>query len=879
MFRKLTVMILVCYVMILGASFADVVGDYHTSMYYGGKMSIHELLTDVGIEEKTLSIETTNRLVADVKGNAVVGMGIGMADLVCQNGRATYVIHIEVKSPIKEIIISEDEVTLLHGEKAPIPFELHFYDAYKGSTLELIEWTSKNPRIVSINDKEELVTHAVGKVKILGVSKDGTQNIAFDVDVEKIDDMVEIQREKNTLRLDFGQTYALEALMGNKDVTKSVDWIVSDKRIISIDENGVITPKNIGQATVTAKTTLGNNYDELQVYVDSMIESILIDQTQLTFDALGAKKQFLTTVIPANDDQPVVGAIKYASSNDEIVKIDQKGLMTTTGYGIALVTAYSLDGAHADHCTVEVINRSKATSLEYTPLKSIDMFTYYTDVIIGEKVPIEITLDPVVPTNSEVHFSVSKGHSNQITNIDGSYYFIPNQLGKITVKVMGSEYKTDSLTFNVVSPILDVALSAKGNNKEVILYPSEQVALEVDLSAKLPYNSSQIYPNTLEYQVTDPDVVSLQHINGRVTLVALKTGTTEIWVRDITGKKEDKLKVRVKTLTRSLLSDKLATVPVGYTYSPRIYDNTNSDAMISLKNTGLASEVKDIYLDSQFISTELKYERTILERLTKTEGTVDSNVILKHKNRMALLMRLSSLEDDGYVNVTGYIIRDRKFAPIKLYDQIGNFYSSDYPIKLNIEVQVAGVARKTNTLIEWKSDSDTIIIKDRRNKYLSVDELLNLYGLQELYISSDDEKLIALVNYINYFEHIGLEEKYKDEAFKALLKEELSLIPTYMLENYDAIATRGDLARLLFALNEDVSSYDRYRSIYYDAVSTEMIDSIGKGYLIPSDEDYIKEELPLTSDYINQVMNGQYKFKEDGKISRLELLKRIMPLL
>jgi len=128
--------------------------------------------------------------------------------------------------------------------------------------------------------------------------------------------------------------------------TDSLVWGSSEPSIALSLGNGKVKGVATGQATITVysfRTPSIHDSAVVNVYkkVDS-VASIRLDVHSLTLYTGGASRTLIATILPTNPDN----LPQFSSQSDNIAKVDQKGVITGSSPGIALIVAYP--AGHAD---------------------------------------------------------------------------------------------------------------------------------------------------------------------------------------------------------------------------------------------------------------------------------------------------------------------------------------------------------------------------------------------------------------------------------------------------------------------------------------------------------------------------------------------------
>ncbi|MBQ7522564.1 MAG: Ig-like domain-containing protein [Clostridia bacterium] len=151
---------------------------------------------------------------------------------------------------------------------------------------------------------------------------------------------------KTAVNIGVGQKYTLTATVSPSDALQNVKWSTSDKKIATVDANGVVTGKKTGTVTITAKTDNGKKVT-CKVNVKKAPESITLDKETLTLK-VNSNYTFKKT-ISANS----ATSYKWTSSNPDVARVYSTGKIVAQKSGTTVITVTTYNGKTAS-CTVTV---------------------------------------------------------------------------------------------------------------------------------------------------------------------------------------------------------------------------------------------------------------------------------------------------------------------------------------------------------------------------------------------------------------------------------------------------------------------------------------------------------------------------------------------
>lgn len=159
-----------------------------------------------------------------------------------------------------------------------------------------------------------------------------------------------LTEENNTLQLNY-------QLLPVSCTCSQLSWsIVEGESLATISQDGLLTAiEGIGNVRVRVSTIDGSNLsDEITVLVNKQVlaESIVINETQLSFTSKDETAQLSVSIMPENAaDKSVI----WKSSNNRVASVTEKGLVTAVSSGTATITVTTNDGSNLSaECFVSV---------------------------------------------------------------------------------------------------------------------------------------------------------------------------------------------------------------------------------------------------------------------------------------------------------------------------------------------------------------------------------------------------------------------------------------------------------------------------------------------------------------------------------------------
>lgn len=231
---------------------------------------------------------------------------------------------------------------------------------------DLLKKSKETKKIISVNkwlwNKQKY--NKVNSTLMTGIDLD----LDFSPNKAYVDSVSSVDLSQHTLNINLNEEYILKAtILPDTAKNKNVIWISSDENIASVSD-GVIVGNGYGACIITVITEDGNKTDTCKVVVEvDMGDSSNVNVTgiRLNTNSLEIDKHesvyLLPTVIPTNANQ----SITYISSDGNIAKVSNEGLITGVGQGKCTITAISNKNSKIKaSCTVTVSGKEAEINID-----------------------------------------------------------------------------------------------------------------------------------------------------------------------------------------------------------------------------------------------------------------------------------------------------------------------------------------------------------------------------------------------------------------------------------------------------------------------------------------------------------------------------------
>lgn len=546
----------------------------------------------------------------DQSGN-ITAKGAGTATVSASVGGFTTSVDITVVVPLTDISLDAESIQLRKNETQT----LHVLFTPTDTTDDtMVTWTSSDSTVASVNkngtitalkEGTAVITAAVGKLTA------ECKVLVQEVPLESIGlNKTEITLNKGTV------SEALEVLYNPADTTddKEVIW-TSDNEGVATVEDGVITAKAAGMATITAM--VGKYTASCEVTVLSPLESISISADKET-DRLeiGDTVNMMVKYIPSDttDARDVI----WSSSNESVASVDKNGVVTAVGGGKAVITALLAANENMKaECEVRVITHTTGITIEPGNI----------ELIKGETSdPLTVVFEPEDTDDSREVIWTSDDTSVATVDLKGCITGVSEGTAVITATTAEGGLKA-SCTVTVSEIHVQDAVLADSNPS--VLYVGQRHIIDVVVT---PENTTDEISYT--YASSDETVADVDS-NGAVE--ALKAGNAEITITvtadEFTKELVYKLEIQDIALDGIAFREEVTPLEAGQTAQLEIIfnpDNTtvdktvvwnSSDVSVASIEDGLVKALKagTTVISAKVGDKEVSYELTVIEKQTPAE--------------------------------------------------------------------------------------------------------------------------------------------------------------------------------------------------------------------------------------------------------------------
>lgn len=312
----------------------------------------------------------------------------------------------------------------------------------------------------------------------------------------KVADMTSLSLKYDLISLGTGEKYTLVPYYTPANAVPKFTWSSSDPLTASVNDSGVVTAQQFGEADVTVKSSSGKTA-VCHIKVRPEPQSIKLNESMLTIGE-GESVELIGTLSEGSVSQN----IEYVSNNTHAVSVKKSGVITGVGIGTATVVAKTYNGKHA---CCNVIVKAAPYDIWFDSGKM--------KLGVGEITTLRLNL----PDGSASHSMVYKSDNESVLSVA--------QNGEILAKAEGTATVT-ATAFNGAKAICTVSVMKEPT--EIAFTQAEYTASVGDTLPLETVLAEDTASHALSFQSSDPDVCRIDKTTGEITARAAGTVTVTV---------------------------------------------------------------------------------------------------------------------------------------------------------------------------------------------------------------------------------------------------------------------------------------------------------------------------------------------------------------
>jgi len=272
--------------------------------------------------------------------------------------KATFEVSVYDPASPTSVRLNAGVITMEIGEKREM--EATVYPV--GCKNSKLKWRSTSSSIAKVSSSGVITARRAGTAIISATSTYNT-SIAGNVMVTVVNRSApkSIQLSVSDRQMPIGGTMQLTAAPSPSGASRLFKYSSSNSKIISIDENGLMTAKKAGTVTITVKSSKSSSIKatiEIRAYDPSAPTSVTLNASNLYLGE-DDSATLVATVKPDN----TLKTVRWKSSNTSIAKVSDDGRVTAIKPGTVTITCTTVKGELTAKCTVSVLDTTLSVTI------------------------------------------------------------------------------------------------------------------------------------------------------------------------------------------------------------------------------------------------------------------------------------------------------------------------------------------------------------------------------------------------------------------------------------------------------------------------------------------------------------------------------------
>ena len=329
-----------------------VVGDTKEVTAEIGPSTVSEDLTKI-------FFYTENSEIASVDENGVVtAKKDGNTNLMIESQyyRISVAIPISVVTYATDLTLSSYEVTL---NKNNPEYQIEFTVLPEEATYKQVTYESLDNTIAKVTSDGKIIALKEGTTSIKVKTKDKKVEKTIDVIIEDFPECESITLAEidSVVYMNSGDQYHTGYTLSPSDcVDLGVTWSVSNEKVATVDENGLVTAVGTGETTLTV-TSYNGKTDTVRINVNNYIPvnsvTILDEKVVVTTSSGKPSHQIRYKINPEN---ATYDSVTWSIEDETVARIDNYGVIYAVNVGTTKAHLITVDGNKEATVDVEVVS-------------------------------------------------------------------------------------------------------------------------------------------------------------------------------------------------------------------------------------------------------------------------------------------------------------------------------------------------------------------------------------------------------------------------------------------------------------------------------------------------------------------------------------------
>ena len=373
-------------------------------------------------------------------------------------------------------------------------------ESWTSAVSGVVGYETADAAVITIDNAGNLTAAGEGSAFVYAV--DGGGNVLQRRMVTVVHEPLELSVNKQEVGLVPGQSETLK-LSYNHPVDPAVLWYSSDTAVATV-ENGVVTAKNLGTATITAKLENGME-TQISVTVVPPITELNIERVLYKVKP-GHTKEPLLLLQPADSGEEII----WESSDPAIATVSADGVITGVDYGTVTITATGKYSGLTDSCQLKVCDvKQVALTFDDGPApRTDDLLDFLKENDV--RVTFFLVANRMSYYATEVKREAAEGHEIGYHSYDHS-----TQTALTSARITSDFQKSDNQLFELTGKHFTVWRTPGGayNARVLSAVPLPHILWSDDTLDWQTRNAYSVY-RAIITKANDGDIILLHDLHG-----------------------------------------------------------------------------------------------------------------------------------------------------------------------------------------------------------------------------------------------------------------------------------------------------------------------------------------------------------------------------
>lgn len=423
---------------------------YAVEIPVGGSLTLNATVHPTTALHRDVIWSSNNTAVASVDAMGTItahSKGEAYIYAITEDGAKTAVCLVNVPQYAESLEIHNSSAVLYTGENIGLNVTVLPEDT---SDKRLV-WSSSDSKVATVDENGIVTALKAGSAMIYAETIDGS-NLRASCALTVKQHVTGLFMDESSIVIGKGCKRTLVATIIPSDATdKSLIWSSSNESVVTVDSNGLITGVGKGNAVVTVASKDGGSSVDCDVTVIQYVEKILLNTYDLVIDPQSSFK-LVADVYPedANNKE-----LKWSSSNEDVVTVNDNGVISSIKEGSALIIVESTDGSQVTQ-GCQIIVKRQVTGISVSP----------SDLILekGEYCKLVAEISPSDASDKSIVWTTSNQSVATVTSL-GVVRAGEAGVATITAKTVDGSYTaTCTVTVPFSTNLSEVSIAVSKEN-------------------------------------------------------------------------------------------------------------------------------------------------------------------------------------------------------------------------------------------------------------------------------------------------------------------------------------------------------------------------------------------------------------------------------